>query len=169
MADMDEISKPKRPPPLIDSTHQYICLSIPSSIAMIMTYMMEMAAMRYTFPYCFMLGRQTSRRRKENVRKFERLCPKIQRKRTDGRAAFFFFLPLPYFPFHTASSIEVEPHPLVEIRLVTFFFFCGPLPRPPPPKCNVRQQQIVIPNRVTLPYNLPILVGEKGGTSIRRR
>lgn len=31
MADMDEISKPKRPPPLIDSTHQYICLSIPSS------------------------------------------------------------------------------------------------------------------------------------------
>lgn len=139
MADMDEISKPKRPPPLIDSTHQYICLSILSSIAMMMTYMMEMAAMRYTFPYCFMLGRQTSRRRKENVRKFERLCPKIQRKRTDGRAAFFFFfsffffLLLPYFPFQTTSSIEVEPHPLVEIRLVTFFFFCGPLPRPPLP------------------------------------
>lgn len=56
MADMDEISKPKRPPPLVDSTHQYICLSILSSIAMMMTYMMEMAAMRYTFPYCFMLG-----------------------------------------------------------------------------------------------------------------
>lgn len=135
MADMDEISKPKRPPPLIDSTHQYICLSIPSSIAMMMTYMMEMAAMRYTFPYCFMLGRQTSRRRKEKCEKL-RATMSQDSKKADGRAAFFFFfsfffLPLPYFPFHPASSIEVEPHPLVEIRLVTFFFFCGPLPRPP--------------------------------------
>lgn len=96
-------------------------------------------------------------------------------KKADGRAAFFFFffpfffLPLPYFPFHPASSIEVEPHPLVEIRLVTFFLLLRPTSSAPPPKCNVRQQQIVIPNRVTLPYNLPILVGEKGGTSIRRR
>lgn len=141
MADMDEISKPKRPPPLIDSTRQYICLSIPSSIAMIMmvmTYMMEMAAMRYTFPYCFMLGRQTSRIRKKKCEKI-RATMSQDSKKAGGRAAFFFFffsfffLPLPYFPLHTASSIEVEPHPLVEIRLVTFFFFCGPLPRPPLP------------------------------------
>lgn len=138
MADMDEISKPKRPPPLIDSTRQYICLSIPSSIAMIMmvmTYMMEMAAMRYTFPYCFMLGsRQAEGKRKG--RKFERLCPKIQRKRAGGRPFSFSSSPSSSFlnltfPFHTTSSIEVEPHPLVEIRLVTFFLFCGPLPRPP--------------------------------------
>lgn len=140
MADMDEISKPKRPPPLIDSTRQYICLSIPSSIAMIMmvmTYMMEMAAMRYTFPYCFMLGS----RQAEGKKRGENSSDYVPRFKESGRAGglFLFLLLLLLLPSFTLLSISHSEfhrsgtHPLVEIRLVTFFLFCGPLPRPPLP------------------------------------
>lgn len=108
MADMDEISKPKRPPPLIDSTRQYICLSIPSSIAMIMmvmTYMMEMAAMRYTFPYCFMLGS----RQAEGKKRGENSSDYVPRFKESGRAGglfLFLLLLLLLLPSFTLLSIS---------------------------------------------------------------
>lgn len=140
MADMDEISKPKRPPPLIDSTRQYICLSIPSSIAMIMmvmTYMMEMAAMRYTFPYCFMPGS----RQAEGNKKCEKIRATMSQdsKEADGWAGglllllllllpSFTLLSISHHEFHRSGTPSPGRNPACDP-----FSLCGPLPRPPLP------------------------------------
>lgn len=107
MADMDEISKPKRPPPLIELTHQY----------------MSFDSQQYSddddlhngdgrneiyIPVLLHAGQADKQKKKMKCEKFERLCPKFQRKRMGGRPSSSSS-PSSSFLYHTFHFTQRVP------------------------------------------------------------